>query len=63
VIEYASELGALGATVSGAGPAVLVWTHCEATGVVLERLRERAAGWAEVQRVAFEPEGADVRAL
>jgi homoserine kinase len=35
VIEYASELGALGATVSGAGPAVLVWTHCEATGVVL----------------------------
>ncbi|MBA2513525.1 MAG: homoserine kinase [Solirubrobacterales bacterium] len=63
VVEYAPELGALGATVSGAGPAVLVWTHCEATGVVLERLKERAEGWAEVQRVTFESEGANVRAL
>nr|MBA2512888.1 homoserine kinase [Solirubrobacterales bacterium] len=62
-VEYAPELGALGATVSGAGPAVLVWTHCEATGVVLERLEELAEGWAEVQRVTFESEGANVRAL
>jgi len=63
VVEYAPKLGALGATVSGAGPAVLVWTHCEATGAVLGRLQERAEGWAEVVRVTFEPEGADVRSL
>jgi homoserine kinase len=42
---------------------VLVWTHCEATGAVLGRLQERAEGWAEVVRVTFEPEGADVRSL
>ena len=30
--ERARELGALGATISGAGPTVLVWTHYEQTG-------------------------------
>ena len=63
VVGYAPELGALGATISGAGPAVLVWTHSDSTGAVFERLEERAEGWARVQRVAFEPQGADVRAL
>jgi homoserine kinase len=59
----ARELGALGATISGAGPTVLVWTHYEATGPVLRRLEALADGWADVQRVGFEPQGADVRAL
>lgn len=63
VVEYAPRIGALGATISGAGPAVLVWTHREATGAVIGGLQERTHGWAEVRRVAFEPEGADVRAL
>jgi homoserine kinase len=59
----ASELGALGATISGAGPTVLVWTHYEQTGGVVEALRREAEGWATVIRAPFEPQGADVREL
>ena len=61
--ERARELGALGATISGAGPTVLVWSQYDATAGVVERLRAAAAGWADVMRVPFEPQGADVRAL
>ncbi len=56
----ARALGALGATISGAGPTVLVWSHYEQTAAVAERLRERADGWADVLRVPFESQGADV---
>ena len=61
--ERAQELGALGATISGAGPAVLVWTHYEQTGGVVEGLRRRAGEDAAIMRVPFEPQGAEVRAL
>jgi len=60
--QRAVELGALGATISGAGPAVLFWTHYEQTGGVVEGLR-RAAPEADVRRVPFEPQGAEVREL
>ena len=63
LVERAKDLGALGATISGAGPTVLFWTHYESTGAVLGRLRDEAAGWAEVLHVPFEPQGADVREL
>jgi homoserine kinase len=63
LVGRARELGALGATISGAGPTVLVWTHLEQTGAVHEALRAEADGWADVHRVAFEPAGADVREL
>jgi len=63
LVRDARGLGALGATVSGAGPTVLVWTHWESTAAVSDKLRERADGWAEVLRVPFEAQGADVRAL
>jgi homoserine kinase len=63
LVEEAAALGALGATISGAGPAVLVWTQFDATGAVLRRLRERAEGWADVLHVPFEAQGADVREL
>jgi homoserine kinase len=63
LVERAPALGALGATISGAGPTVLVWTHLEQTGPVYEALRAEAEGWATVQRVAFEPMGADVRGM
>jgi homoserine kinase len=63
LVERARELGAIGATISGAGPTVLVWTQLEQTGAVHERLRAEADGWASVHRVAFEPAGADVREL
>jgi homoserine kinase len=56
----APELGALGATISGAGPTVLVWCAFESTGAVLARLQAECDGWAEVRHVAFEPRGGDV---
>ncbi len=52
-----------GATISGAGPTVLVWTRYEQTGAVVEGLAELADGWASVVRVPFESAGADVRSL
>jgi homoserine kinase len=63
LVTEAKELGALGATISGAGPTVLVWCRYEQTGAVMEALRRRTDGWAEVIRAPFEPQGADVRAL
>jgi homoserine kinase len=63
IVARAPQLGALGATISGAGPTVLVWCHYEQTGGVLEALRREAKGWADVLRAPFESQGADVRAL
>jgi homoserine kinase len=63
LLRRARELGALGATISGAGPTVLFWTHYEATGAVVQRLRPATAGWARVMHVPFEPQGAFVREL
>jgi homoserine kinase len=59
----ARELGALGATISGAGPTVLVWCFYEQTGAVVEALRGEVEGWADLLRVPFEPQGAYVGAL
>jgi homoserine kinase len=63
VLEQAAKLGALGATISGAGPTVLVWCHYEQTGGVLEALTRRTQGWARVMRAPFESQGADVKSL
>lgn len=63
LLEEASRMGALGATISGAGPTVLVWSAIEQTGKVVAALRERCEGWAEVVRVPFSELGADVREL
>ncbi|MGD1055978.1 MAG: homoserine kinase [Solirubrobacteraceae bacterium] len=59
----AHELGALGATISGAGPTVLVWCFYEQTGAVAETLRAEIDGWATLLRAPFEPQGAYVVAL
>lgn len=61
LVQDARTLGALGATISGAGPTVLVWCDVGSTGAVLERCRERAEGWADVLRVPFAVAGAHVR--
>lgn len=63
LVRAAPALGALGATISGAGPSVLVWCHYEQTGAIVDALRRATAGWADVMRAPFEPKGADVRAL
>jgi homoserine kinase len=63
LVDIATELGALGATISGAGPTVLVWTTWQEAGHVAEALEQRCAGWAEVRRLPFSPHGADVPEL
>jgi homoserine kinase len=63
LLERARALGALGATISGAGPTVLVWSHYDQTGPVVEALTRESAGWAKVMRTPFETQGADVRSL
>lgn len=63
LVDAATELGALGATISGAGPTVLVWTTWQDAGKVSEELKRRCAGWAEIRRLPFTPHGADVPEL
>jgi homoserine kinase len=63
LLEQATALGALGATISGAGPSVLVWCRYEQTGAVIEELARETEGWARVMRAPFESHGADVRGL
>ena len=62
LLEQAGEFGALGASISGAGPTVLFWCHWEQTGALVERIRAAAPDCAS-QRVQFVPQGADVREL
>ena len=59
----ARELGALGATISGAGPSVLVWCFYEQTGAVAAALAAEVEGWASLLRTPFEPQGAYVQEL
>ena len=61
--QRATELGALGATISGAGPTVLVWCFYEQTGAVVEALRGEVEGWASLMRAPFEAQGAYVGEL
>jgi homoserine kinase len=62
LLERAESLGAVGATISGAGPAVLFWCHWQQTGTLMDRLKTEASD-CSVRRVQFAPGGADVRAL
>jgi homoserine kinase len=59
----ARELGALGATISGAGPTVLVWCFYEQTGSVVDALSSEVDGWAHLLRTPFEAQGAYVEEL
>ena len=63
LIARAAEFGAIGATISGAGPTVLVWSYWQDTGSVVGKLETDAEGWAQVRRAPFTPEGADVPEL
>jgi homoserine kinase len=62
LLERAPALGALGATISGAGPTVLVWARTDAAAAVRDALRAEADGWAQVLPAEFEPRGAQVLA-
>jgi homoserine kinase len=60
LVARAGALGALGATISGAGPAVLVWARTEAAAAVAGRLEAEATGWARVLRLPFAAAGAEI---
>jgi homoserine kinase len=62
LLGRAEELGAVGATISGAGPSVLFWCTWQQTGGLVKRLRSEAPD-CDVRRVQFAPGGADVKAL
>jgi len=62
LVANARELGAVGASISGAGPAVMFWCHWQQTGTLIENLRA-AAPDCKIQRAQLSPGGADVRAL
>jgi homoserine kinase len=63
LLAQAKDLGAIGATISGAGPALLFWCFWQDTGKVTQALRERVGDWAEIRRTPFTPLGADVPEL
>ncbi len=63
LLEGAEDLGAIGATISGAGPTVLIWVNWQETGQVFEALKKKAGDWAEIRRVPFAALGADVPEL
>jgi homoserine kinase len=63
LLAEARSIGAIGATISGAGPSVLFWCFWQDTGKVADALSTRVEGWAEVLRAPFSPLGADVTEL
>ena len=63
LLGQAEDIGAIGATISGAGPALLFWCFWQDTGKVSDALRGRVGDWAEIRRAPFTPIGADVPEL
>ncbi len=63
LLDRAVGLGALGATISGAGPSVLFWCRAEQTAELRSRLEAEAAGWARVVAAGFATDGARATAI
>ena len=63
LVDRAAELGAVGATISGAGPTVLFWCHWQDTGALRGAAARRGARTGTCGRATFAPGGADVTAL
>jgi homoserine kinase len=63
LLALGDEVGAIGATVSGAGPSVLFWCFWQDTGKVVDALGKRTAEGVEIRRARFTPLGADVPEL
>lgn len=62
LLERAGGAGALGATISGAGPSVLFWAEADRAASVEERLRAEAPD-CELRRVTFSPGGVEASEL
>ena len=64
IVAQAADHGALGATISGAGPTVLIWCRQgERPAALMQWLDAVADDWADVRVVPFEPSGATVTPL
>jgi homoserine kinase len=63
LVSAARSLGALGATISGAGPTVLLWARTEDAAAVEAAARAASDGWADVRTVPFAAGGAIARRL
>ena len=63
LVAEAARLGAIGATISGAGPTVLVWSHGQSADEVEGALRSHLGDWAVVRRAPFSSHGADAAEL
>jgi homoserine kinase len=63
LVDRARGLGALGATISGAGPTVLVWCRADQTGPVMHALAPECEGWAQLLRAPFTADGLEVSSL
>jgi homoserine kinase len=63
LVADAKTLGALDATISGAGPTVLLWCERDAVREVEAAAKERAAGWATVFAVDATDRGATASTL
>lgn len=69
IVAQAAAHGALGATISGAGPTVLIWCRRDperpdgGPPALLQWLGNITEGWADVSVVQFEPRGASVSPL
>lgn len=60
LVARAHALGALGATISGAGPTVMVWCTPDQSGAVAAALEAEIEGWAQLLRAPVSPVGVDV---
>jgi len=58
--KQAAALGALGATISGAGPTILFWVEASKTDLLATALRKRTQDWAYVLPTHFTAQGATV---
>jgi homoserine kinase len=63
IVAQAAAHGALGATISGAGPTVLIWCRRGERPDLMRWLGEISSGWAELLVAPFEPRGARVSPL
>jgi homoserine kinase len=54
------DIGALGATISGAGPTVLFWVTAKQQDSVARHLADLTSDWATTIRTRFTPQGAQV---
>lgn len=59
LVADAKSLGALDATISGAGPTVLLWCERDAAPEVLASAKERSRGWADAFAVDATDRGAE----